>query len=78
MRLPFGNFAGKLILNGMGMMNGMWGSGMMGSGGMMNHNMMNGGMMGNGSMMNKGHMMGWKDMGSHYSGMTPEQMQQHQ
>ena len=36
-----------------------------------------GGMMG-GRMMGSGHMMGWGQMSSHYAGMTPEQMKQHQ
>ncbi|SDW56658.1 hypothetical protein [Pseudomonas sp. NFACC08-1] len=35
------------------------------------------GMMG-GHMKGNGPMMGWKQMGSHYSQMTPEQMKQHQ
>ncbi|SCX94680.1 MULTISPECIES: hypothetical protein [unclassified Pseudomonas] len=35
------------------------------------------GMMG-GHMKGNGPMMGWKQMGSHYSRMTPEQMKQHQ
>ena len=37
-----------------------------------------GGMMGGGHMKGHGPMMGWKQMGNHYSQMTPEQMQQHQ
>jgi hypothetical protein len=36
-----------------------------------------GGMMG-GHMKGNGPMMGWKQMSSHYSRMTPEQMKQHQ
>lgn len=51
----------------MGMMDGMWNTCMMGSRG--------GAMMG-GPMM--GHMMGWHDMNDYYSGLTPEQMKQHQ
>jgi hypothetical protein len=55
--------------NGMGMMQGMWGTGMMGccTGG----SMMGGPMMG-------GHMMGWRGMRGYYSNLTPEQMKQHQ
>ena len=49
---------------GMQMMNGMMGC-------------CAGGLMGN-HMKSNGAMMGWKQMGSHYSRMTPEQMKQHQ
>ncbi|WP_433735817.1 hypothetical protein [Pseudomonas putida] len=52
-----------MMQHGMQMMNGMWGDGMMGC-------------CGGGKM--DGHMMGWGQMGSHYSQMTPEQMKQHQ
>ena len=43
----------------------------------MMNGMMGGGMM-SGHMKGHGPMMGWKQMGNHYSQMTPEQMKQHQ
>lgn len=45
--------------------------GMQGMNGMM-------GCCGGGHMKGNGPMMGWKQMGNHYSRMTPEQMKQHQ
>lgn len=50
---------------------------MMQQGMQMMNGMMGGDMMG-GHMKGHGPMMGWKQMGNHYSQMTPEQMKQHQ
>lgn len=59
--------------SGMGLMQGMWGTGMMGGPGMMGGgHMMGGGPMGGGAMG------GWHGMGGYYSRLTPEQMKQRQ